>query len=242
MEPLKEITGLRDTGHVGDQSMFSTSPQTADLDAAMAKAQGEIQAAVKDKENPFFKSKYADLASVWFACREALSKNGVSVTQWPLHTEDGRLHIITRLACNGQWIKAEFSVPIGKQDAQGLVAASTYARRAALSAAVGIAPDDDDDGNEAAKSQQTKSAPAKQQQATSKPTPEQKAQQDSNAIAKQIKEFTDKYKLEGWWSNPKTMARMDEIGRHSDKAPGVLLKAYGDQIIKLDGEADNGPA
>lgn len=237
METSPEIDELGKPYYRIEQSMFSTSENTADLDAAMAKAQGEIQAAVKDKENPFFKSKYADLASVWFACREALSKNGVSVTQWPLHTEDGRLHIITRLACNGQWIKAEFSVPIGKQDAQGLVAASTYARRAALSAAVGVAPDDDDDGNEAAKSQQNKSAPAKQQ----KPTPEQNAHQDAQAIGKQISEFTSGDKLEAWWTNPETHTRVEEIGKYSDKAPGNLLKKYGNQMVKLDGD-NNDPA
>lgn len=54
-----------------------------DLAAAMAKAQSEIKTALKDSKNPHFKSSYADLTSVWDACRAALTKNGISVIQIP---------------------------------------------------------------------------------------------------------------------------------------------------------------
>jgi hypothetical protein len=40
------------------------SESIAALAAALAKAQGQMKGAVKDSANPFFKSKYADLASV----------------------------------------------------------------------------------------------------------------------------------------------------------------------------------
>lgn len=126
---------------------FTTSPTTEKLDAALAKAQGEILGAHKDKLNPAFRSKYADLAAVFDACRPALSKHGIAVTQWPVHSTDNRLHIITRLACGGEWLKAHFSIPVSKADAHGYGSATTYARRFALSAAVGVAPDEDDDGN-----------------------------------------------------------------------------------------------
>jgi hypothetical protein len=129
--------------------MIETSVETAKLDEAMAKAQSKVSAAVKDKINPAFRSKYADLASVWDACREALTSNGIFVSQWPIHSEDGRLHIVTRLAHKGEWIKAHFSLPVGKQDAHGYAGALTYAKRMSLSAAVGVVADDDDDGNAA---------------------------------------------------------------------------------------------
>lgn len=135
---------------INDLPVFETSPETAKIDAALAKAQAEITAAPKDKENPHFRSKYADLASVWSACRDALTKNGISVTQWPLHSSDNRLHIITRLACGGEWIKGRFSIPVGKQDAHGYGSATTYAKRFSLAAAVGVVADEDDDGNGAA--------------------------------------------------------------------------------------------
>jgi hypothetical protein len=129
--------------------MFSTSENTEKLDQAIAHAQGEIEPAAKDKTNPAFKSKYADLPAVWSACRAALSKYGIAVTQWPVHSDDGRLHMLTRLAHGGQWMMAEFSIPVGKMDAHGFGSATTYAKRFALAAAIGVVADDDDDGNAA---------------------------------------------------------------------------------------------
>lgn len=129
--------------------MIETSQTTAKLDAALAKAQGEIEAASKDKVNPAFRSKYADLTSVWAAIRPALSKHGISITQWPVHSEDGRLHIVTRVAHDGEWIKAHFSIPVVKQDPHGYGSATTYAKRFSLAAAIGVVADDDDDGNAA---------------------------------------------------------------------------------------------
>ncbi len=128
--------------------MFETSDQTDKLDAAMAKMQSELKPVIKDSDNPFFKSKYADLASVIEASREALSKNGLSITQWPVHSSDGRLTLVTRIAHGGQWMKATFSVPVTKQDPQGFGSATTYARRFALMAVLGCAAEDDD-GNAA---------------------------------------------------------------------------------------------
>ena len=136
--------------------MIETSDNTAKLDSALAKAQGEIEAASKDKLNPAFRSKYADLSSVWGAIRPALSKHNISVTQWPIHSEDGRLHIVTRLAHDGEWIRAHFSIPVQKQDAHGYGSATTYAKRFSLAAAVGVVADEDDDGNGAS----GKAAPA----------------------------------------------------------------------------------
>jgi len=138
-----------DAEHLSMSAMFTTSDSTAKIDAALAKAQGEIEHAVKDKTNPHFRSKYADLTSVWGACRDALSKNGISVTQWPIHSTDGRLHIMTRLAHAGEWMCAHFSLPVQKQDAHGYASGTTYAKRIALSAAVGVVADEDDDGNAA---------------------------------------------------------------------------------------------
>lgn len=130
--------------------MFQTSPSTAALDEAMSKAQSKIQAASKDKLNSHFKNRYADLASVWEACRDALTSNGVFVSQWPVHSDDGRLHMVTRLAHKGEWIMSRFSLPVTRQDCQGYAGALTYAKRMGLSAAAGVVADDDDDGNTAA--------------------------------------------------------------------------------------------
>jgi hypothetical protein len=153
---------------------------TAKIDAALAKAQGEIEAATKDSINPHFRNKYAGLSSVWDACRAALSKHGVSVTQWPIHNDDGKVHLVTRLAHDGEWILGRISVPVSKPDAQGYGSAITYARRYGLSAAVGVVADDDDDGNSA-----TNKPAAPQPNPTAKPAPSKKADPSFPYITKE---------------------------------------------------------
>lgn len=131
--------------------MLTTSDEIKDLAAAMAKAQTTIEGAIKDANNPHFKSKYADLANVWAAWQKCGPANGLAVMQFPGECVDGRLHMTTLITHqSGQWVRSELSIPLGKVDAQGYGSATTYARRYALSAAVGIAPEDDD-GNAASK-------------------------------------------------------------------------------------------
>lgn len=125
------------------------SESIKELATALFKVQGELTYAKKDSANPFFKSTYADLESVWDACRSLLAKNGLSVIQMPGNFYEGRMWLITRLCHqSGEWIEQEMSVPVGKQDAHGCLAAVTYMRRASLSAFIGIVQADDD-GNTA---------------------------------------------------------------------------------------------
>lgn len=128
---------------------MNKSESINELATALAKAQGEIKGALKDQANPFFKSKYADLSSVVEAIREPLSKNGLSYVQLtePSDKEEVRVQTII-LHSSGQWIGSTLALPVSKSDAQGFGSALTYARRYGLSAAVGVAPEDDD-GNAA---------------------------------------------------------------------------------------------
>lgn len=125
------------------------SEQLNELAAALSKAQGQIEGAKKDAKNLFFKSSYSTLASVWDACRKPLSDNGLSVTQCPEEADNGIAIETMLLHSSGQWIKSRYTMPVSKLDAQAVGSAITYARRYALSAVVGIAPEDDD-GNAAA--------------------------------------------------------------------------------------------
>lgn len=135
---------------------METSQTISALADALAKAQASVEGAVKGKVNPAFRSKYADLASVWDACREALTQNGLSVIQSPGQLAEGRMEMTTMLLhASGEWVRGSLTIPLGKADAQGYGSATTYARRFALAAFVGVAPEDDD-GNAAAKA-----APAK---------------------------------------------------------------------------------
>lgn len=125
-------------------------PGLNELAAALAKAQGQLKAAIKDATNPHFKSSYADLASVWEACRKPLSDNGLSVVQVPVEAPAGYVGLRTVLLhSSGQSISEVFYMPVSQpNNPQSVGSALTYARRYALSAYVGIAPEDDD-GNSA---------------------------------------------------------------------------------------------
>jgi hypothetical protein len=122
-----------------------------ELAAALSKAQGEMQAAVKDKVNPFFKSSYADLGSVWDAARPVLSKYGLCIMQTTEMTSDGsKIIMVTTLAhTSGQWMKSFLPLNPAKNDSQGIGASITYLRRYSLSAIVGVVCDEDDDGETA---------------------------------------------------------------------------------------------
>ena len=130
---------------------MSHSEVINELAAALSKAQGEMQAAIKDKVNPFFKSSYADLGSVWDAARPVLSKHGLCVMQTTELVADGsRIVMVTTLAhTSGQWMKSFLPLNPAKNDSQGIGAAITYLRRYSLSAIVGVVCDDDDDGETA---------------------------------------------------------------------------------------------
>lgn len=123
------------------------------LATALACAQAKIQAAAKDRSNPHFGSKYATLASVWDACREPLTANGLSIVQLPRTLRDGEkiaVEVETVLFHkSGERISNKLILPVAQATAQGVGSALTYARRYALSSIVGVAPDDDDDGNAA---------------------------------------------------------------------------------------------
>jgi hypothetical protein len=120
------------------------------LAEALAKAQGEMKNAVKGCDNPFFKSKYADLAECLNVAREPLSKNGLSIFQANEGiVESNKLAVTTMIMhSSGQFIKVTSSYPIQKNDAQGFGSTLTYARRYSLAAALGLAQEDDD-GNSA---------------------------------------------------------------------------------------------
>jgi hypothetical protein len=128
---------------------MAMSEQVNELAAALAKAQAVMPGAKKDQINPHFKSRFADLASVWDACRAPLAENGLSVVQALEPAPEGALMLVsTLLHTSGQWINSTVLMPLAKPDPQGYGSAITYARRYALAALVGVAPEDDD-GNAA---------------------------------------------------------------------------------------------
>jgi len=130
--------------------MMNKSESIKELAIAMNKAQAEMTGAKKGAENPFFKSKYADLKEVIKAVKLPFADNGLSYVQFPIE-ENGRIGIETILMhTSGEWLSNSFTVQLTKQDAQGAGSAITYCRRYGLQAVAGI-PSEDDDGNAASK-------------------------------------------------------------------------------------------
>lgn len=120
------------------------SSEISSLLEALAKAQSTMRGAVEDSSNPFFKSSYADLTSVWEACREPLTKNGLSIIQ-TIQVLNGTTCLVSILGHqSGQWIKSILPIKPAREDIQSFGSAMTYCRRYALSALVGVCPVDDD--------------------------------------------------------------------------------------------------
>ena len=133
---------------------MNRSESIKELATALAKAQGEMKHAIKETANVFYRSKYADLASVVDASRPALVKNGLSVVQFT----EGNILYTMLLHTSGEWIGGHIELKPMRQvkdkgweeshDPQSYGSCITYARRYAMAAITGVATEDDD-GNAA---------------------------------------------------------------------------------------------
>lgn len=141
------------------------SESLAELATALAKAQGAMEGALKASSNPYFKSRYADLKSVWEACRKALADNQLAVVQ-ALRCEyaNGASADVAALAeavsskvpapavvvttmlihSSGQWISEELTMWPKDGTPQPIGSCGSYARRYGLAAMVGVYQADDD--------------------------------------------------------------------------------------------------
>jgi len=123
---------------------MTTSESINELAGALAKAQAEMEGAKKDTVNPFFKSKYPDLASVREACNGPLTKHGIAVIQSP-SAEGAVVSVVTLLVhSSGQWVRGVASCTAKDDSPQSVGSATTYLRRYSLQSFAGVAPEDDD--------------------------------------------------------------------------------------------------
>lgn len=112
---------------------------------ALVAMQKQIRGALKDSKNPHFKSTFANLESVWDACREALAANDLCVIQSTDVLPNGEPVLRTVLMhSSGEYISGMYPLRPVKADPQGYLAALTYARRGCLASMLGIVQVDDD--------------------------------------------------------------------------------------------------
>ena len=133
--------------------MITRSPSVQELTKAFVKFQSELAVVKKGAENPFFKSTYADLASIIVAVREPLKAHGLAFSQFP--TGDGGLTTVL-MHESGEYMEAEVIIKAVSGKPQDAGSAITYARRYALGAVLGIATEKDDDANGASKKKSDK--------------------------------------------------------------------------------------
>ena len=142
------------------------SDELKNLAKALAKFQADIKDPARDKDNPYFKSKYVALDGLLDAVRPVLAANGLSFIQSPVSNGQDMGVATLLMHDSGEWIESDpFMLHAVKNDPQAGGSAITYARRYSLSAVLGVAWDDDDDANVATKGHQSRSnaqnAPAK---------------------------------------------------------------------------------
>jgi hypothetical protein len=144
----------------GNKAQFSMerSEDISQLMTALAKAQGEIgeiprnkTVTVRPKSGGLeYTFKYASLDAILNAIKKPLSDNGIARTQVLSHDADGGFFVLTTsLYCGNQFISSKVPLIAAEGSNQQFGSALTYMKRYALAAMLGLAADEDDDGNAA---------------------------------------------------------------------------------------------
>ena len=197
---------------------------------AIIQAQSNIEGAKKGKSNPAFKSKYADLAAVWDAVGKALEDAGLAVLQFPVEAPAGYVGLETVLVFKtGETFGRTFHAPVkDATNPQAMGSALTYARRYALSAVLGVCPEDDD-GNKA--SEAPKAQAPKEQPKPTGWTEEQAM--NAWAAAREVEEQKEVYRLTKSSGNIPEPAKTNRLKQMSD-----TIKAH--KAVQKAGETSNG--
>src|ERR1700685_4439156 len=115
------------------------SAEIKDLVTALSKAQGNYPSIGADRENPYFKSSYADLDMILKAVRPCLAANGLSLTPDTRFTDDGSTILHTRLYhATGQWIETRARILPVKNTPQEYGSCLTYNKRYQAMALLGV--------------------------------------------------------------------------------------------------------
>lgn len=131
-----------------DQVSMRTSEVVDKIVPALLAVKKELQGVKKSSNNPFYKSKYADLNNHLDVVEPVLEKYNCFVMQPPTVDRNGNNNVITRIFHeSGQWVEGSLKL-LEEKDHQKLGAGVTYLRRFILSGMFSMQAIDDD-GNTA---------------------------------------------------------------------------------------------
>ena len=130
---------------------MKTSETIIEINKALVGFHNDIKQPLKDKANPFFKSKYVPLENIAEVIDEVAPKHGLAYLQEAYTTDTGQTGVVTLLVHeSGEFYQTEpLVLNADKNNAQGQGSVITYARRYQLASLFGITSDEDDDGNKA---------------------------------------------------------------------------------------------
>ena len=135
-----------------------------ELYKGLAVVKSKLTAITKGSDNPFFKSKYADLNTHLQAVEPLLEENGMILLQPIEATPEGNLvHSTILHVKSGEMVSSTMRL-VGESDMQKAGSAVTYARRYTLGSLLSMMAEDDDGES----SMGRKPQPAKKEEAAKK--------------------------------------------------------------------------
>lgn len=213
------------------------SPELDQLATALSAFQGEVAAIPKTAANPFFKSKYADLATVKAVASPILAKHGLSVSQFISREPNGDALVTWLLHKSGQYIADTMQLRPVKNDPQAQGSATTYGRRYAFMACLGLVADEDDDG-EAGSGRGRGSKPAGRKETRTRPTtrtqpaqPASRAEDAPQPVSDDtLREIGKAFKASGA-SPGELRAILSEVGLPDGKKSDELSEDQGTWVV-----------
>ena len=131
------------------------SANIGQLADALCKAQSQMKESLKTKtaqvksDKGSYSYKYAELSDLLEAVKPALLGQGLAISQGVDSYERGVKVTTLLMHSSGEHLSSTLSMPVTGSTPQAYGSAITYARRYALSALLGVAPEDDDDAEAA---------------------------------------------------------------------------------------------
>jgi hypothetical protein len=193
-----------------------TSEKTELIFPAFLKSQKEMKELVKNKENPFLKSNYADLGAVLKTIKPTFHANGIAIAQDATETAAGLIVTTLLIHESGQWIEATSPIPMAKKDAQAAGSALSYGRRYGLKGVAGLSEEDEDDDGGSA----------------SELSPKDDRSEDSlkEITTRSINEINDLFKILGASENDISATAMKFSGDRTD-AVEALMSTEGKKLL-----------